>query len=94
MDTITKIATSTIKEWNDHDAIYIFEEVFDQRNPNNRLCFTEEECYKLVPTSKELWTIVQFHGHEKNILDLINKTWEQVGKNLTKPQCFPLLGFP
>ena len=85
MDTITKIAKSTIKEWTDHDATYVFEEVFDQRNPNNRLCFTEEECYKLVPTAKELWSIIKYHGsNEQNIVDLINNTWEQVGRELTK----------
>jgi len=84
MDTITKIAQTTIQEWKLHDATYIFEEVFDQRNPNNRLCFTEDECYKLVPSAKELWTIIEYHGCEKSILDIINKTWEQIGKELTK----------
>lgn len=85
MDTIRKIAEDTIKEWNQNDSHYIFEEVFDQRNPNNRLCFTEEECYKLVPSAKDLWSIVQYHGKpEQNVLDLINNTWEKVGRELTK----------
>ena len=35
MDTITKIAQTTIKEWNIHDATYIFEEVFDVSPLNN-----------------------------------------------------------
>ena len=83
MDTITKIAKTTIKEWKLSDASYIFEEVFDQKNPNNRLCFTEEECYKLIESPKELWLVIQYHGkYESTIMDLLNKTWEKIGRNL------------
>ena len=86
MDTITTIAQSTIQEWAYlNDSAYIFGEVFDQSNPNNRLCFTENECYKLLTTPKDLWGIVQYHGkQESSIVDLINKTWEEIGRNILK----------
>jgi len=86
MDTIIKIAQSTIQEWAYlNDSAYIFGEVFDQSNPNNRLCFTEQECYKLIILSKDLWDIVQYHGkQESSIVDLINKTWEEIGRSMLK----------
>ena len=86
MDTITTIAQSTIQEWAYlNDPAYIFGEVFDQSNPNNRLCFTENECYKLLTTPKDLWGIVQYHSkQESSIVDLINNTWEEIGRNMLK----------
>ena len=84
MEAIRQIAKSTIQEWEYlNDPNYIFGEVFDQVNPNNRLCFTENECYKLVTIPKDLWDIIQYHGkQEHNIIDLVNKSWEKIGKQL------------
>ena len=87
MDKIRNIAQKTINEYMylhyTENIDDIMKNVFEQSNPDNRLCFNEMDCYEFIQTPRELWELIQFHHYtETTIMDVINKVWEKVGYQL------------
>ena len=87
MERIRNIAQKAIDEYmylNYTENIDdIMRDIFDQTNPDNRLCFNDMDCYQFIQTSCELLEMIQFHQCiELTMMDFINKVWEKVGYQL------------